>query len=50
MQKLAEQVRVRSIPTLLYFVDGEVKQMMVGAQSKKSILAKLETLVSPAKN
>jgi thioredoxin 1 len=48
--KLAEQYRVQAIPTLLYFVDGQVKEMTVGAQSKKSILAKLEPLVSPAKN
>ena len=47
--KLAEQYRVQSIPTLLYFVDGQVKQMMVGAQSKKSILAKLEPLLTSAK-
>jgi thioredoxin 1 len=48
--KLAEQYRVQAIPTLLYFAGGQVKQMAVGAQSKKSILAKLEPLVSPAKN
>ena len=47
--KLAEHYRSSPFP-LWYFVDGQVKQMMAGAQSKKSILAKLETLVSPTKN
>ena len=48
--KLAEKYQVQAIPTLLYFVDGQVKQMTVGAQSKKSIVAKLEALVGSAKN
>lgn len=48
--KLAAQYQVQAIPTLLYFVDGQLKQMTVGAQSKKSILAKLDALVGPEKN
>src|SRR6476659_6815350 len=48
--KLAEQYQVQAIPTLLYFLEGQVKQMTVGAQSKKSILSKLEALIAPAKN
>jgi thioredoxin 1 len=41
---LAERYRVQAIPTLLYFAGGEVKEMTVGAASKKTILGKLEGL------
>ena len=41
---LAEKYRVQAIPTLLYFSGGEVREMTVGASSKKAILAKLEGL------
>ena len=33
---------VRSIPTLLYFVDGNVRAKVVGTASKQAILAKLQ--------
>jgi thioredoxin 1 len=41
---LAQRYRVQAIPTLLYFSGGEVKEMTVGATSKKVILGKLEAL------
>lgn len=41
---LAERYRVQAIPTLLYFAGGEVKEMTVGAVSKRAILGKLEGL------
>jgi thioredoxin 1 len=41
---LAERYRVQAIPTLLYFAGGEVKEMTVGAASKKVILGKLSGL------
>jgi thioredoxin 1 len=41
---LAERYRVQAIPTLLYFAGGEVKEMTVGAASKKVILGKLAGL------
>ena len=41
---LAERYRVQAIPTLLYFKAGEVREMTVGASSKKVILGKLEAL------
>ena len=41
---LAERYRVQAIPTLLYFMGGEVREMSVGAASKKVILGKLEAL------
>ena len=50
---LAERYRVQAIPTLLYFVGGEVKEMTVGASSKKAILGKLDGLQNcsgPAKH
>ena len=43
---LAERYRVQAVPTLLYFSGGEVKEMSVGAASKKAILGKLERLTS----
>ncbi len=43
---LAERYRVQAIPTLLYFAGGEVREMTVGASSKKAILGKLDGLVS----
>jgi thioredoxin 1 len=47
-QGLAERYRVQAIPTLLYFSGGEVREMTVGASSKKAILAKLQALPGPA--
>lgn len=37
----AEQFNVRSIPTMILFVNGEQVQTMVGAQSKDAILHQL---------
>jgi len=45
---LAARYRVQSIPTLLYFANGEVRNQTIGAVSKKSILANLEKLATPA--
>src|SRR6266700_1288573 len=39
---LAQKYGVQAIPTLLYFAAGEVREMTVGAPSKKAIVAKLE--------
>ena len=44
---LAARYRVQSVPTLLYFAGGQVRNQAVGAASKKAILAKLESLVTP---
>jgi len=43
-QNLAEQYHVRSIPTLMIFVDGEPKEVIVGAQ-KDIIETKINELV-----
>lgn len=40
---LAERYGVRSIPTLLCFIDGQVTGQTVGVASKKAILEKLGT-------
>ncbi|NUN92977.1 MAG: thioredoxin [Verrucomicrobiae bacterium] len=40
-QELAGEYGIRSIPTLLLFVNGEVKEQLVGAQSRQAIEAKL---------
>ena len=40
-QDLAAQYGIRAIPTLLIFKNGEMKEQMVGALSKRDIEAKL---------
>ena len=41
----AMQFGVRSIPTLLFFKDGQVVDQLIGASSKKKLAEKLESLV-----
>jgi thioredoxin 1 len=41
----AQQFGVRSIPTLLFFKDGEVQEQLVGASGKKPLKETLEDLV-----
>lgn len=45
---LAERFGIRSIPTLLYFANGEVRKQTVGVVSKKTILSTLEAVSAPA--
>jgi thioredoxin 1 len=40
---LAERYKIQSLPTLLYFQNGEVVNQLIGAASKKAILGKLES-------
>lgn len=42
----AMQFGIRSIPTLLFFKDGQVVDQLIGASSKKALAEKLESLVS----
>ena len=43
-QNLAEQYNVRSIPTLMIFIDGEPKEVIVGSQ-KDIIESKINELI-----
>jgi thioredoxin len=45
---LAARYGIQSIPTLLYFAAGEVKDKTVGVIGKRQILSKLENLAVPA--
>lgn len=45
VQDLAVEFGIRSIPTLLFFKNGEVVDQMVGAQSKQAITDKLNSLL-----
>ena len=45
---LAARFGIRSIPTLLYFADGELRNQTVGVVSKKTILSNLQGLVVKA--
>lgn len=44
-QDLAVQFGIRSIPTILFFKDGELKAQLIGAQSKQIIADKLNSLL-----
>jgi len=41
-QEIAEKYGVMSIPTLILFKDGEVKETMVGMQAKENLLQLFE--------
>ena len=43
--ELTRRVKVQSIPLLLFFKDGEVKDQMLGATHKRTLLNKLEALI-----
>ncbi|HEV2693563.1 MAG TPA: thioredoxin [Verrucomicrobiae bacterium] len=45
---LAAKYGIQSIPTLLYFAGGEVRDKTIGVTGKKAITAKLEKLAVPA--
>ena len=45
---LAARFGIHSIPTLLYFAGGEVREQSIGAVGKRAIVAKLEKLAVPA--
>ena len=42
--QIAMQFGIRSIPTLLFFKDGQVVDQMIGASSKRVLSGKLEAL------
>jgi len=42
---LAVKFGIRSIPSILFFKDGEVKDQMVGAASKQAFAEKLDALI-----
>lgn len=46
--ELAERFGIQSIPTLLYFAGGKVRDKTVGVLSKPAIVSRLEKLAVPA--
>ncbi len=46
--ELAERFGIQSIPTLLYFANGELRDKTVGVVSKPAIVSRLEKLAVPA--
>jgi thioredoxin 1 len=47
---LAARFGVQSIPTLLYFAGGEVRNQTIGFLSKRAILSRLEELLEPVQS
>ena len=45
---LAQRYNVQSLPTLLYFQNGEVVSQVIGATSKKNILSRLNNVPAVA--
>lgn len=45
---LAARYGIQSIPTLLYFAGGEVRDKTIGVTGKRGIVAKLEKLAVPS--
>ena len=45
--QLAERFGIQSIPTLLYFANGEIRDKTVGVLSKPAIVSRLEKLAVP---
>ncbi len=43
--KTAEKYQIRSVPTIIFFKDGEVVDTNVGAMSEASLQEKLDTLM-----
>lgn len=43
-QETAQKYNVMSVPTLIFFKDGQEVERMMGVQSKETLIKKLETL------
>ena len=41
---LSNRLRIRNVPTLLFFKGGEVKDQVVGVTSKAELISRLRTL------
>ncbi len=44
-QSLAQKYGIRSIPTILFFKGGEVKDQVIGALPKSEFVSRLDTLL-----
>ena len=45
-QQLGAQFNIRAIPTLLLFKDGQVREQLVGAKSKRELKASLDAAMA----
>ena len=46
--QLASEYRVRGVPTLLLFKDGQVQDVLVGLKNRRDLKASLERVLTPA--
>ena len=44
--RIAERFRIRSIPSLLFFKNGQITGQIIGVQSKANLAARLEELIA----
>jgi thioredoxin 1 len=45
-QDIAVKFGIRSIPTIMFFKDGQMEDQIVGAQSKQALAEKLDALLA----
>ena len=45
-QDIAVKFGIRSIPTIMFFKDGQVADQIVGAQSKQALASKIDALLA----
>lgn len=44
-EELIAEFRIRNVPTILYFKDGELKDKMVGAHAKANVADKINSYI-----
>lgn len=48
-EELATEFKIRSVPTILFFVKGELKNKIVGLKPKQTISAMIDTAIKMSK-
>jgi thioredoxin 1 len=48
-EELATEFKIRGVPTILFFVEGELKNKIAGINSKQTISAMIDTAIEMTK-